>query len=166
MPERTALYRYLADDGHPLYIGITGNVKERREAHSHQPWHREAASFVVEWHDSAADAAAAEIRAIKAELPTYNRAHNFGDITLDDMAWPSLAKAHRTKAIQLAELMRIEIETGRWPVGHKLPGPRALAAAVDIGWCTARQAIEKLVDARYVYLRRGFGHFVRQRRLL
>lgn len=161
--ERTALYRYLDAAGRPLYIGITGDVKQRRESHAYQPWHREAASYVVEWHATLSEAADAEVRAIKSEQPTYNRAHNFGDATLDAVDWPSLADAHRTKAIRLAELMRLEIESGRWPVGHKLPGPRDLAAAVEVGVGTAMHAIDKLIDQGYVYLRRGLGHFVRRR---
>lgn len=163
--EGTALYRYLDADGRPLYIGITGDVKQRRKEHVYQPWHREAASYVVEWHATLKEAANAEVRAIKAEKPTYNRAHNFGDITLTSVDWPSLADARRTKAIRLAELMRSEIESGRWPADYRLPGPSDLAGAVDIGVGTVMHAIDKLINEGHVYLRRGLGHFVRRRPL-
>lgn len=163
MTQRTALYRYLDTEGQPLYIGITSNVKERKKSHAQSRWDREASSFTVEWFDSTQAALAAELSAIKTEKPAYNRAHNFGDITLDKVDWPSLADAHRTKAIQLAELMRVEIESGRWPVGHRIPRPDELASAVDIGFGTAMHAITKLIREGHVYLRRGYGHFVRRR---
>lgn len=159
--ERTALYRYLAADGKPLYIGITGNVKERRKSHIHSPWDRQAADFTVEWHDSLDGALAAELRAIKVEKPTYNRAHNFGDISLAKVDWPSLAAEHRTKAILLAEFMQSEIDSGSWPIGHRIPSPDVLAARVDVGPGTAIFAVKKLVNRKYAYLRRGLGHFVR-----
>lgn len=161
MTERTALYRYLAADGKPLYIGITGDVKQRRGSHAHSRWDREAADFTVEWHDSLEAALTAEREAIKAEKPTYNRAHNFGDITLADVDWPSLASEHRTKAILLAELMQGEIDRGRWPVGHRIPGPRELASRVSVGEGTAISAVKKLVRRRYAYTQWSAGHFVR-----
>ncbi|MET8080047.1 hypothetical protein [Streptomyces sp. NPDC005303] len=161
MPQRTALYRYLDVDGRPLYIGITCNVKERRKSHTHSPWDREAADFTVEWHDSLDAALAAELRAIKAEKPTYNRAHNFGDISLAEVDWPSLAPEHRIKALLLAELMQGEIDRGRWPVGHRIPSPHKLAAHVSVGEGTAIFAMKKLVRRQYAYTQWGAGHFVR-----
>lgn len=160
--ERTALYRYLDAAGRPLYIGITGDVKQRGESHRHSRWDREAKSFTVEWYDSLDLALAAELLAIKVEEPKYNRAHNFGDISLDDVKWPSLAEDHRTKAILLAEFMQIEIDNGSWPVGYRIPGPADLAAQVDVGPGTAVFAVKKLVTRRYAYTRRGLGHFVRK----
>lgn len=164
MPEtsqRTALYRYLATDGSPLYIGITGNVKQRRSSHAHSRWNREAAEFTVEWHDTVDAALAAEYRAIKTEKPKYNRAHNFGDIALDDLDWPSLAEDRRTKAILLAEFMQAEIDRGNWPVGYRIPSPDELAARVGVGPGTAVLAVKKLINREYAYTRWGLGHFVR-----
>lgn len=161
MTQRTALYRYLDAEGQPLYIGITGDVKHRRESHVHSRWDQEAVDFTVEWHDTLEDALAAEFRAIKSEKPAYNRAHNFGDITLGDVDWPSLAEEPRTKAILLAEFIQSEIDSRRWPVGYRIPGPEDLAAQVNVGSGTAIFAVKKLINRRYAYLRRGLGHFVR-----
>lgn len=158
--QRTALYRYLAADGRPLYIGVTGNVKEQRESHAHSRWDQEAGDFTVEWHDTLEGALAAEFRAIKSEKPKYNRAHNFGDISLADVDWPSLAQEGRLKSILLAEFMQSEIDSGRWPVGYRIPGPQDLADRVDIGPGTAIYAVKKLLNRDYAYLRRGLGHFV------
>lgn len=161
--ERTALYRYLDAEGNPLYIGITCNVKQRRESHAHSRWDQEAVDFTVEWHDTTKAALDAEIRAIKAEKPTYNRAHNFEIISLDAAAWPSLADAGRSKALRLADLIRVEIDSGRWPALHKLPAPRDLAMAAGIGEGATKHAIDHLIRDGYVYRYRAFGHFVRQR---
>lgn len=158
---RTALYRYLDAEGRPLYIGITSHLKNRREAHKHSRWAIEAADFTLEWFPSAREAAAAETLAIRTERPRYNLAENFGRISLDDTSWPSLADAGRTKAIQLAKLIQAEIESGRWAADHKLPAPRDLAAAVEIGEGATKHAIELLIRQGHVYRRRAFGHFVR-----
>lgn len=160
-PERTALYRYLAADGSRLYIGITGNVKERGESHRHSRWDREATVFTFEWHDTVDAALAAEFRAIKTEKPKYNRAHNYGDITLSDVDWPSLAMDRRTKAILLAEFMQAEIDRGRWPIGYRIPSPHVLAGEVDVGEGAAISALKKLVGRQYAYVRWGAGFFVR-----
>lgn len=161
MSERTALYRYLAADGSRLYIGITGNLKERRSSHANSSWDQQAADFTVEWHDTLDDALAAEFRAIKTEKPKYNRAHNYGDINLADVDWPSLATDRRTKAILLTEFMQTEIDKGRWPVGHRIPGPHELADRVDVGPGTAIAAVKKLVEREYAYTKWSAGYFVR-----
>jgi predicted GIY-YIG superfamily endonuclease len=165
-PKHTALYRYLDPEGGPLYIGITSHLKDRKTAHAHSRWAKEAASFTVEWYPSDAEAAAAETLAIRAERPRYNLAENFDRISLDGMRWPSLANAGRTKAVRLAELIRAEIDSGRWPAKHKLPAPRDLAAAVEIGVGATTHAIELLIRQQYVYRYRAFGHFVRTRSTL
>lgn len=158
--QRTALYRYLDADGNPLYIGITGDVKQRRESHAHSRWDQEATDYTVEWHDTLEGALTAELHAIKSEKPKYNRAHNFGDISLDDVDWPSLASEGRVKSILLAEFMQSEIDSGRWPAGYRIPGPEDLAAQVGVGPGTAVFAVKKLINRQYAYLRRGLGHFV------
>lgn len=160
---RTALYRYLDAEGRPLYIGITSHLKNRREAHKHSRWAIEATDFTLEWFSSAQEAAAAETLAIRTERPRYNLAENFGRISLTDTRWPSLADAGRTKAIQLARLIQTEIECGRWPAEYKLPPPRDLAAAVEIGEGATKRALELLIRQGHVYRRRAFGHFVRLR---
>lgn len=73
---RTALYRIYGEAGTLLYIGITGNVPVRWNAHERrQPWWAELRSLVIELHDSWEEAEAAEEAAIKAERPKYNKRH-------------------------------------------------------------------------------------------
>lgn len=162
-PKRTALYRYLDAEGHPLYIGISNYLENRKKAHAQSRWALEAADFTVEWFDTEKEAAAAETLAIRTERPVYNRADNYQIISLDATEWPSLSDAGRSKALRLADLIRCEIDSGRWPARHKLPAPRDLAAATGIGEGATKHAIEHLIGDGYVYRYRAFGHFVRPR---
>lgn len=52
------------------------------------------------------------------------------------------------------------IESGEWPVQHRLPSEPELAAAFKVSRMTVRQAIDKLVEAGLLYRRRGVGTFV------
>lgn len=162
-PERTALYRYLDSDGHPLYIGITSYLEDRQKAHARSRWAKEAATFTVEWYSVAADAAAAETLAIRTEKPVYNDADNFDHVPFACAGWPRLADEGRGKAIRLAELIRSEIDSGSWPAGHKIPSPRHMADAVGIGTGATIHAIQLLRQQRYVYRYKSFGYFVCQR---
>lgn len=157
---RTALYRYLDADGNPLYIGITGNLKERRTAHAQSRWALEAAAFTVEWFPTAQEAAAVETTAIRTERPQYNDADNYEIIHFEGASWPSLADNIRTRAVRLAELVQAEIDSGSWPANHRIPPAREMAAATCIGVGAARHAIELLQRQRYIYRYKSFGFFV------
>lgn len=75
--QHTALYRLLGANGRLLYVGISGNPDARWGTHSNnQPWWKEVADRKVEWHPSRETAAAAEVAAIKAERPLYNKQHS------------------------------------------------------------------------------------------
>ncbi|MFD7705663.1 GIY-YIG nuclease family protein [Streptomyces sp. NPDC059786] len=71
--QRTALYRLYDDTGRLLYIGITYRPEARWKAHAAtKTWWPDVASKVTEWHATRLLAEAAEVAAIKAELPLYN----------------------------------------------------------------------------------------------
>jgi excisionase family DNA binding protein len=73
LPGRWTLYRFYAESGDLLYIGITGQGANRWTHHSkYQPWWTEVATIRVEHHDSLDAVAAAEAEAIIAERPRYN----------------------------------------------------------------------------------------------
>ncbi|MEU0160179.1 hypothetical protein ABZ154_15395 [Streptomyces sp. NPDC006261] len=160
---RIALYRYLDTNGNPLYIGITSHPEDRQKAHARAPWAQEAASLTTEWYDTDAEASAAEIVAIRTERPIYNDAENFDRVPAAPTTWPSLATAGPRKAAKLVELIRAEIDKGNWPTGHKIPAPRDLAAAVEIGLGATNHAIQLLRQQRYVYRYKSFGYFVCER---
>lgn len=74
--ERTALYRFFGADDRLLYVGITGRLGQRWEAHVRQkPWWPKVRRQTTEWYDSRNAAAAAEKRAIQDEGPLYNVVH-------------------------------------------------------------------------------------------
>jgi predicted GIY-YIG superfamily endonuclease len=162
-PGRTALYRYIDSGGRLLYVGITGKPKERWQAHSRRPWATGATERTVEWFDRRTAALHAEKVAIQTEKPVYNRFYNFETVPSAFDGWPSLKDMGRQKFIRLADLIRGEIDAGKWLPGQRLPSPHILAAATDVSEGTVVRAIQKLRDERYVYTRRAFGVFISER---
>ena len=76
-PGRTALYRWYDAEGALLYIGITGHLPTRQAIHAkNSAWSEFAALSRVEHHADRATAEAAEVAAILAEMPIFNRQHN------------------------------------------------------------------------------------------
>lgn len=76
---RTALYRLYGRSGYLLYVGITSDPAARFSQHkADKPWWPKVARKTVEWYGSREAAAAAEIAAIRAREPRYNREHSAG----------------------------------------------------------------------------------------
>jgi hypothetical protein len=72
--ERTALYRMYGDANRLLYIGISKNFGMRWQKHaSTQPWWPQVKRQTIDWYDSREEARAAELAAIPAEKPLYNK---------------------------------------------------------------------------------------------
>lgn len=70
-----AIYRLFDTDDVLLYVGVTGNLRERLGNHSRtQRWWPEVARKAVEWYPTRTEAEDAEKRAIREERPLYNRA--------------------------------------------------------------------------------------------
>lgn len=61
---------------------------------------------------------------------------------------------------QAAERLREQVESGRWPVGAKLPGENALAKELGVGRSTVREAIRALAGSGMLETRQGAGVFV------
>lgn len=81
MEPAQTLYRFFNADGQLLYIGVTGNVRARWNAHSlTQPWWTEVATCTIEHRPSRAVALAAEKAAIVAEQPLHNVVHNQAEL--------------------------------------------------------------------------------------
>lgn len=80
MKQRTALYHVFGDADRLLYIGISYDFGGRWKQHARkQPWWDEHRRMTVYWYDSRPEAARAEIAAIKAERPKYNKKHAVTD---------------------------------------------------------------------------------------
>jgi predicted GIY-YIG superfamily endonuclease len=72
--EPTTLYRFFDATGHLLYAGITSDLPTRLRTHNRlQNWWRDVQRTMLEHFDSREAARAAELRAIRAEHPRYNR---------------------------------------------------------------------------------------------
>lgn len=69
------LYRHYDDRGRLLYIGISIGGPQRQRAHSSRAaWWRRVRKIMIEPHDTIAAARVAEMMAIAAEGPEFNRA--------------------------------------------------------------------------------------------
>ena len=67
-----ALYRFYAEGGELLYVGITNSPGRRWARHSGRPWWQEVRTITLETHPNRTAALAAEARAIEAERPRLN----------------------------------------------------------------------------------------------
>lgn len=76
-PVPTALYRYYDAEDLPLYIGISGRLRERERSHiKSSSWMDFVARSTVERFPSREEADLAERAAIKEELPLFNTTYN------------------------------------------------------------------------------------------
>jgi hypothetical protein len=70
------VYRFFAESGELLYVGVTSNPVARFRAHEIQKsWWSEVADTTLEEYPTRQDALTAEQRAICAEMPRYNVIH-------------------------------------------------------------------------------------------
>lgn len=76
-PQAHALYRFYADDGTLLYVGITLDPGARWRAHrDDKPWWQQIVNITVETYTDRCSVLDAERAAIIAEQPRYNIVHN------------------------------------------------------------------------------------------
>ena len=73
----TVLYRYFAESGELLYVGISKTFANRAQQHNQgSSWFQESVPVTLEHFSSRKEALAAEAKAIKNEQPVYNIVHN------------------------------------------------------------------------------------------
>ena len=63
--------------------------------------------------------------------------------------------------VTLSKIFKERIQTGRWPLGHKLPSLDQLAEEFGVSRVTARQAVTILVDEGILDSKQGRGTFVK-----
>ena len=74
----------------------------------------------------------------------------------------SLPSAPRRSLVDVTiELMRTQIEEGRWQVGERIPKEAELAEMLKVGRNTVREAVRVLSHARVLDVRQGDGTYVR-----
>lgn len=78
------------------------------------------------------------------------------------MAWE--LNADKPIYLQLADILRLRILTGYYPVGGKLPPVRELAAEAAVNPNTMQRALTDLEDEGLVYAQRTSGRFVTEDR--
>jgi hypothetical protein len=149
-----ALYRFYAEDHSLLYVGITESPAQRWRSHAaDRPWWPQVADAKVEWHKTRADAAAAELAAIRAENPRYNLAGvGAPEVGLRHVNLSALEEIGRWAALSEAA------EDAAWDIAAELEErvKRAVDAGCDVaeitaahlGYSCSEYAIERLVKDR------------------
>src|SRR5260221_14734692 len=72
-------------------------------------------------------------------------------------------RSDRALALQLADLLRAEIQEGHRRPGSQLPTESEFQAAYGVSRTTTRAALATLVAEGLVVTRKGFGSYVRDR---
>ncbi|MEU5690757.1 FCD domain-containing protein [Actinosynnema sp. NPDC020468] len=71
-----------------------------------------------------------------------------------------MAVARRPLAARAAEALLARVRAGEWALGSKLPGETTLAAQLDVGRSTVREAVRELAGRGVLESRQGAGVFV------
>jgi predicted GIY-YIG superfamily endonuclease len=159
-----ALYRLYDSTGALLYVGITTDPKARFTQHSiYKGWWPTVARTTVAWLEvTRQEALAIEAATIRDEEPIHNGKHNARIAPFTSDTWPAIDAPIRQKANTLANLMRAEIECGRWQPGMRIPEGEAMAAASGVSVGTADRAYACLKREGLLVARIGHGTFVAQ----
>ena len=98
MPNNThVLYRFYDRHEQLLYVGITNHPSSRFRDHSNQAsWYSKVARATLEYFNSRQELEGAEIKAIQAEKPKYNRVYSV--TSPPSTIGISSARAHSPKA--------------------------------------------------------------------
>lgn len=156
-PQRTALYRFFAEDDSLLYVGIAYDPDVRQQQHAKSAsdtWWPLAKRRTDEWFETRAEADRAEIEAIARERRRFNvrdNPHLSPDVTKvrQQRAARSELLPHQgpfTRYHQVAEAIRRKIETGELPPGLRVPNP-VYAREFGVGVETVKRACQSLADA-------------------
>jgi len=75
--QSTVLYRYFAESGELLYVGISKTFANRAQQHNlGSSWFHDSVTVTLEHFETRKAALSAEAKAIKNEQPVYNIVHN------------------------------------------------------------------------------------------
>ncbi|WP_020495017.1 FadR/GntR family transcriptional regulator [Sciscionella marina] len=66
-----------------------------------------------------------------------------------------------TTLTKVTERLRAELDSGRWPIGTRIPGELVLAGELDVSRPLLREAIRGLTNLGMLEARRGSGTYVR-----
>jgi predicted GIY-YIG superfamily endonuclease len=158
----TALYRLYSATDVLLYIGISTNPKSRFIQHSiYKAWWPSVTRTRVVWLEvTRQEALAIEAAAIRDEGPLHNGKHNGALTPFSPGEWPLISAPVRRKADVLADLIRVEIASGRWQIGMRVPDREEMAAASGVGVGTVDRAYRLLKEEGTLRSRIGTGTFI------
>lgn len=166
-PGKTALYRFFDDADRLLYVGITSNARKRWADHRRYAattWWPLAARVTVAWHDTRADAAAAELRIIRTKAPLYNsggapsplreqvpgeqlcprvNVERFIEATGGGFQLPGRPWRNMDEAV--AETLAEDMANGRLLPATQMPSATELVNRFGVSVNTARRALRRLV---------------------
>ena len=107
----TILYRFYDENENLLYVGITDDFRARCYKHKLTYWWPLVHSSFLEEFESRVDAAAAEVHAIRSELPVYNHVGTKGPeaVVLPPArsTMPQPKQRDKTPRVTIAEAARI-----------------------------------------------------------
>jgi len=135
------LYRAFGEAGELLYIGITNDLRDRFGQHERNtPWWYLVFSCEIERCPDRATLELAEISAIQAENPKYNRRR----VTRrkHDGRWNDLP--HGSKQDAVAQWLVLQIAQGVYDEAKKLPTYATIEELFDVSNITARTAYQRL----------------------
>ncbi|WP_069751626.1 GIY-YIG nuclease family protein [Streptomyces sp. EN16] len=148
--ERTALYRLFDADQQLLYVGITKDPKKRWRTHAQwarSSWWPSVTRKVVEWFPDREAADLAETAAINSEKPLHNLAKRErpggpAPYFCPEIDWGWQEKRSITE--QVADILRREIQEGRYAVGDPMPTRLDLKERFGMAPATAQKSLSIL----------------------
>ncbi|WP_428956179.1 GntR family transcriptional regulator [Streptomyces sp. cg35] len=169
-PERTALYRLYDENDRLLYVGMSNEPKERMKAHAaDKTWWPEVATRDFEWFGTRAEAAQAEIEAIRGEQPIHNHTHNTAAVLAllppprEEPLQPQLdpiARDGRSVAQRMAAEMRPLIMAGDMPTGSRIPSTADLCTQFNTSNVTVQRGLRILKSEGFAVGRSGAAVYV------
>lgn len=148
----TCVYRMYDEADRLLYVGVSGDLPTRLNAHrSEKPWYTEVSRITLKHFPTRDGALDAETHAIAQEGPLYNRT---GPEVRHSGAIGGSARL-------VAAALRARIVAGEFAPGTAIPSERDLVREYDATRPLLRDAIRSLREEGILVSRHGAGTYVR-----
>ncbi|MFD0405565.1 GntR family transcriptional regulator [Kitasatospora sp. NPDC127116] len=167
-PGRTALYRLRDSRGHLLYVGITSSPENRWLSHEQtKSWWPNVVSRDLTWFDDRESAAAAEVAAIKTELPRFNHSHKPSPLheRLEPVDWARYDATQRhplDRHLVIASVLRNAVLDGDIKPGERFPSVPQLIGHFGVSTTAIQNALSVLKEEGFAVGRKGAGVYAAQ----
>lgn len=149
----TTLYRLYDAEGDLLYVGISTRPMQRVREHSKgQTWWLEVASQSFEHFPSRPDAAAAELAAIRAEKPRYNKV---GVVVPHTRGFTGWLRRQRDRLDAVGDFARDVRADPLWPKPKNLPSLQQYMRACESDGLADERAVSAALQAWREYEAQG-----------